>query len=84
MEKERILHTIKMVNRKDGAEVVYQGVKNYDTTHGGCVTELNFPDGSTASFEKSEWELWDLTPQKGWNCNIPIFHTEGDKSNDCK
>lgn len=73
-----------MINCKDGQEVVYQEVVNYKTIYGGCITQLNFPDGSTASFENSEWELWDLTPQKGWNCNIPIFHTEGDKGNDRK
>ncbi len=83
MARERILHTIKMVSKEDGTEAIYKDVKtaNY---HYGCLVELKLADGNTATFETEKWELWDLTPQKGWNCNIPIFHTEGDKSDDRK
>lgn len=62
-------HTIKMVNMETGAEVIYNDVIWVDY-HFGCEMVLNFEDGSTATFDKAEWEMWDLTPHKGWNGNI--------------
>lgn len=62
-------HTIKMVDKETGNEVVYKDVVSADY-HFGCQVVLNFEDGSTATFNIDEWELWDLTPYKGWNSNI--------------
>lgn len=64
------LHTIKMISIEDGTEIVYKDVKSTDTVRGGCLTVLYFEDGSTATFDKAEWELWDLTPQRGWNYSV--------------
>lgn len=65
----KTLHTIKMVSKEDGQEVIYKEVKttNY---YSGCTVELVLADGNTATFDTDKWELWDLTPQRGWNCNI--------------
>lgn len=65
----KTLHTIKMVSKENGQEVIYKEVKtaNY---YSGCTVELVLADGNTATFDTDKWELWDLTPQRGWNCNI--------------
>ena len=66
----KALHTIKMVNTKEeGVEAVYANVVSADWKS-GCTVELQLADGNTATFETSEWELWDLTPQKGWNYSV--------------
>ena len=62
-------HIIKMIDKTTGAEVIYNDVTWVDYRF-GCEMILNFEDGSTATFDKSEWEMWDLTPYKGWNSNI--------------
>ena len=62
-------HTIKMVDKETGQEVVYENVTWVDYRY-GCIMILNFEDGSTATFEIANWEMWDLTPYKGWNSNI--------------
>lgn len=65
----KALHIIKMVCNEDGQEVIYKEVKSA-TWRSGCWVELELADGNTATFETDKWELWDLTPQKGWNYNI--------------
>lgn len=65
----KTLHTIKMISKEDGTEVVYKEVK-VAKYYSGCLVELELADGNTASFDTDKWELWDLTPQKGWNENV--------------
>lgn len=69
----KTLHTIKMVCRKDGIEVVYKEVEFVAIENGGtknALTVLHLADGNTASFPTLEWDFWDLTPQRGWNYNV--------------
>lgn len=66
----KTIHTIKMINKKDETlSITYNNVIDC-TPLFGCAWELQFPDGNTATFEMTEWEMWDLTPHKGWNHNI--------------
>lgn len=62
-------HTIKMVHKETGAEAVYNDAISVDYRY-GCEMILEFEDNSTATFDRAEWEMWDLTPYKGWNSNI--------------
>ncbi|MDE7083530.1 MAG: hypothetical protein K2O89_07530 [Clostridia bacterium] len=65
----KTLHTIKMVCKEDGTEVIYKEVKHANY-YSGCLVELELADGKTATFDTDKWELWDLTPQKGWNESV--------------
>ncbi len=65
----KTLHTIKMVCKEDGTEITYKNVETADWAYGGRVT-LFLADGNTATFSTDNWDLWDLTPQRGWNYNI--------------
>lgn len=62
-------HTIKMVDKETGEEVIYKDVTWVDYRF-GCEMILHFEDESTATFDMAGWEMWDLTPHKGWNGNI--------------
>ena len=63
------MHKIKMVDKETGIEVTYDNVKSVDYMY-GCEVILNLENGETATFERDNWEMWDLTPYKGWNDNI--------------
>ncbi len=63
------LHIIKMVCKEDGKEVVYNNVELAEFSY-GCLVTLFLEDGNSATFDLNNWELWDATPQMGWNCNI--------------
>lgn len=63
------LHIIKMVCKEDGKEVVYNNVELAEFSY-GCLVTLFLEDGNSATFDLNNWELWDTTPQMGWNCNI--------------
>lgn len=62
-------HTIKMIDKETGAEAVYNNVIGVDYRF-GCEVILELDDGNTATFDRDSWEMWDLTPYKGWNSNI--------------
>ena len=70
---KRTLHTIKMVNIEKTEDktitAIYNNVVDARGLY-GCTWELQLSDGGTASFDMDAWEMWDLTPQKGWNSNI--------------
>ena len=65
---KKLNHTILMVERDGDAEVTYTNVVSYEGLYGGLI-QLNLEDGSTATFENSEWLMFDLTPTRGWNSN---------------
>ena len=58
---------VMLINKETDEEVVYNDAMGYDT-HGAVETEkgyepvfqLIFPDYSTATFRKSEWDLFIL------------------------
>lgn len=64
----KINHTILMVERNGDAEVTYTNVVSYTGLY-GCLIRLELSDGSTATFENSEWLMFDFTPTRGWNSN---------------
>lgn len=61
-------HTIMMIARDDDTEMVYEGVVSYTGLY-GCLIRLEFEDGTTATFDKENWLMFDLTPTRDWNCN---------------
>ena len=65
----RPLHTIKMVTKDGSAEATYNNVVSYLGMY-GCLIRLELDDGSTATFDVAEWEMYDLTPCKGWNSYV--------------
>ena len=64
----KIKHTIMMMERDGDSEVTYNDVIGYDGLY-GCLIELHFEDGSTATFDNEKWLMFDLTPTRGWNSN---------------
>lgn len=60
-------HKIMMVDRENGIKVVYDDAVGYEVQNGGCLWVLNLCGGDTASFDKESWDMYDLSPQKGWN-----------------
>jgi len=64
----KINHTIMMIERDGDTEVTYNNVIGYTGLY-GCLIRLEFEDGSTATFDKDNWIMFDLTPTRGWNCN---------------
>ena len=67
--KEKVMkvkHTIMMMERDGDAEVTYNNVVGYDGLY-GCLIRLYFNDGTTATFDKEAWLMFDLTPTRGWN-----------------
>ena len=69
--EQKIKHTIMMVEKNGDAEVTYNDVIWYQGLY-GCLIELHMEDGSTATFDNSEWLMFDLTPTRGWNGNAAI------------
>lgn len=67
MEKEK--HTIRMVAKDGTAEVTYDYVIGYDEKY-GCIITLKLDGGQTATFDIDQWDMFDHTPQRGWNDNI--------------
>ena len=59
--------TIMIMNKESNEEIVYNNVQSFET-HGAIwnekqpepVFQLIFEDGSTATFHKSEWDLFIL------------------------
>lgn len=64
----KVKHTIMMKEKEGNSEVTYKDVIGYESLY-GCFTQLNFEDGSTATFNSDEWLMFDLTPTRGWNGN---------------
>lgn len=62
-------HTILMMEKNGEAEVTYNNVVDYTGLY-GCLIRLEMADGSTATFDNSEWLMFDLTPMRGWNSNV--------------
>ena len=71
---DKKLHKIMMVRKgvpdDDGPlYVMYDNVVSCDYCF-GCLVVLKMDDGNTASFATDDWDLYDHTPQKGWNSNV--------------
>ena len=63
---KEIIHKILMKEAHGGGEVVYSNVTWYEGIY-GCLIRLHMEDGSTATFEKDDWCMFDLMPTLGWN-----------------
>lgn len=68
--KMKIEHFILMMNRETDEEIEYKGVIGYELLENGNLLQLNFSDGSTATFSNHDWLMFDLTPMRGWNHGI--------------
>ena len=66
-------HIIVMVKKENPAEqVILNGVMYCDYLY-GCLVALTTADGARPLFETDVWDMYDLTPRKGWqDDNDPI------------
>ena len=62
----KTLHTILMIEKTDNWEIEYNNVVGYEV-HFGCELVLFLSDGSQVKYDNDKWDMYDLTPTRGWN-----------------
>ena len=64
-----INHCIKMICKSTVDSATYDNVVGFEMRSGVWIV-LKLSSGETATFDAADWEMYDLTPVKGWNSNI--------------